>query len=102
MAHQAVGRISDIRARGPDRVVEVPLVDRARVVRTERLVVVAVLLLELLQAVTVLGALGAVADHLEDAAGGVVGVELGAVVRLHEARVADSVVCLVWSGWSAL
>lgn len=95
MAHQAVGRVPDIRARGADGVVEVPLVDRPRVIRTERLVVVAVLLLELLQAIAVLGALGAVADHLKDAAGGVVGVELGAVVRLHEARVADSVVGLM-------
>lgn len=97
MAHEAVGRIPDIRARGADGVVKVALVDRPRVVRTECLVVVAVLLLELLQAITVLGALGAVTDHLEDAAGGVVGVELGAVVRLHEARVADSIVGLVWS-----
>lgn len=97
MTHQAVGRIPDIRARGANGVVEVPLVDRPRVVPTERLVVVAVLLLELLQAITVLGALGAVADHLEDAAGGVFGVELGTVVRLHEARVADSIVGLAWS-----
>lgn len=94
MAHQAVGSIADVRGSGTDGVVEIGLVDRAGVVGTEGLVVVAVLGLELLQAVAVLGALGAVADHLEDAAGGVVGVELGAVVGLHQARVADAVVGL--------
>lgn len=97
MAHQAVGSIANIRGRRADRVVEVPLVDRARVVRTEGLVPVAVLLLELLQSVTILGSLGAVADHLENTAGGVLGVELGAIVGLHEARVADSVVGLITS-----
>lgn len=102
MAHQAVGRIADIRGRRPHGVVEVLLVDRARVVATEGLVVVSVLRLELLQAIAVLGALGAVADHLEDATGGVLGVELGAVVGLHQARVADSVVGLMGNIWSVV
>lgn len=95
VAHQAVGSIPDVRGCRADGVVEVILVDRAGVVPTESLVVVAVLGLELLQAVTVLGALSAITDHLEDGAGGVVGVELGTVVGLHETRVADAVVGLI-------
>lgn len=95
MAHQPIGSVPDIQGRCAHGVVQVPLVHRARVVRPERLVVVSILRMELLQPGPVLGALSAVSDHLEDRGRRVVGVPLGAVVGLHEAWVADAVVGLL-------
>lgn len=94
MTHQAVRSVSDIRSCGTLGIVEIVLVDGSRIVRTECLVVIAVLLVKLLQARTVFGAFGTVSDHLEDTAGRVLGIERDAVVTLHQARVVDSIVSL--------
>ena len=92
MAHEPVGDGLDISSGGADGVVEVGLVHGSGVVPAEGLVVVVVAGVELLEAVAGRGALGAVADHLEDAALGVAVVEGDTGVGLHDARVADAVV----------
>lgn len=92
MAAKPVGHILDVARRRAHGIVQVALVDRTAVVSPEGLVVVSILLVQLLQTITILGSLGAVPDHLEDASGRVGGIEGNAVVALHQARVVDAVV----------
>ena len=92
MSHEPVGNRLNISTGSANRVVEIILVHGARVIPAESLIVVAVSLIQLLQAVPGRSALGAVANHLEDAALGIVRVEGDAGVGLHDARVPDAVV----------
>ena len=92
VSHEPVGNRLHIRPRRANRIIEIVLVHAAGIVAAEGLVVVVIAGIELLEAVAGLGALGAVADHLEDAAAGVGRVEGDAGVGLHDARVADAVV----------
>lgn len=92
MSHEPVCDGLDISAGGANGVVEIILVHGPGVVAAESLVVVVVPGVELLQAVSGRSTLGAVADHLEDAALGVARVERDTGVGLHDAGVADAVV----------
>ncbi len=92
MTHEPVGNRLNISTGSTNRVVEIVLVHRPRVVSTEGLVVVVVSSIQLLQAISGGGSLSAITDHLENAALGVAGVESDASVRLHDTRIADTVV----------
>ena len=92
MSHESVGNSLNISTGSANWVVEIILVHRARVVSAESLVVVAVPSIKLLQAVPRRGTLGTVANHLDDAAVGIVRVESDTSVGLHDARVTDAVV----------
>ena len=92
VSHEPVGNRLDISTSSADGIVEIVLVHGPGVVAAERLVVVVVPGVELLEAVPGRGTLGAVADHLEDAAFRIARVEGDAGVGLHDARVADAVV----------
>lgn len=92
VTHQPVGSLLHIIRRRAHGIVQVGLVHAAGVIPTEGLVVVPILGMQLLQPISILGALGAIADHLQDTSLGIGRVEGDAVVRLHDARVADAVV----------
>ena len=92
MTHEPVRNRLNISTSSANRVIEIFLVHRPRVIAAESLVVVVILSIQLLQTIPRLGALGAVANHLENAALGVVGVESDAGVGLHDTRVTDTVV----------
>ena len=92
MAHEPVSNRLNINTRGANRVIEIALIHRPRVVAAESLVVVAVLGVQLLQPIPRRRTLRTVADHLKDATLRVAGIERDTGVGLHDARVADAIV----------
>lgn len=92
MSHEPVGNRLDISTGSANWVVEIILVHGARVISAESLIVVAVSSIQLLQAIPGRSALGTVANHLENAALGIIRVESDTSVGLHDARVTDTVV----------
>lgn len=103
-ASETVGNIGRVATGSSEGVVEVVVVDRAAVVHASRGIVVTStivvggspgLVKSLAKTITVGGSGSAVADHLDDLVVGArvdTGAVTGAVVGLHETRVADTVV----------
>ena len=92
MPHEPVSNRLNISTRGADRVIEISLIHRPRVVSAESLIVVAVLGIQLLQSISRRSALRTVADHLKDAALRIARIERDTGVGLHDARVPDAIV----------
>ena len=91
MTHEPVGNRLDISTSSAHWVIEIILVHRSGVIAAESLVVVVVPSIQLFQAVSGRSSLGAIADHLENAALGVARVESDPSVGLHDTRVANTV-----------
>lgn len=92
MTHEPIGNRLNIASGSTNRVVEIILVYRSRVISAESLIVVMVPSIKLLQAVSGGGSLSAIPDHLENATSWVAGVESDTSVGLHDARISNTVV----------
>ena len=92
MTHEPIGNRLNIGSGSTNRVIEIILVHRSRVISAESLIVVVVPGIKLLQAVSGGGSLSAIPDHLENATLGVTGVESNTSVGLHDARISNTVV----------
>lgn len=91
MTHKPISNRLNIGSSSTDRIIEIILVHRSRVVSAESLIVVVVPSIQLLQAIPGGGSLSAITDHLENAALRVAGVESDTSVGLHDARVSDAI-----------
>ena len=92
MSHEPVGNRLNVSTGSANWVVEIVLVHGPGVVAAERLVVVVVPGIQLLQAISGRGTLSTVASHLENTAAGVARVESDPGVRLHDTGVSNTVV----------
>ena len=92
VTHETVGCLLDIVACCTNGVVQVSLVNAARVVSAESFIVVAISLIKLLQPITIFRPARPVPHHLQDTALRIRRVERNAVMALHKARVTHAVV----------
>ena len=92
MSHESVRSVFHIVTRGTQGVVQVPLIDRSRIVGTESFIVVVILIKQLFQPWPTSSSCRAVSDHLQNAACRILRIESDPVVRLHDAWVDDAVV----------
>lgn len=79
-------------SRRPNRIIQILLIHRPRIVPPKRLIVVTILGIQLLQTIAMFRPLRSIPNHLQDTALRILRIKLNAIMALHEPRVADTII----------